>query len=59
MCISGMPNMIYLTAMSVLDVLESKADLLNNKNLPCRVPSDKIFHHLKTVNSNPFYIIKY
>lgn len=59
MCNSGMPNMIYLTAMSVLDVLESKADLLNSKNLPCRVPSDKIFHHFKTVNSNSFYIIKY
>lgn len=59
MCISGMPNMIYLIAMSnVLDVLESKAVLLN-KNHPCRVPSDKIFHHLKTVNSNSFYITKY
>lgn len=51
--------MIYLIAISVLDVLESKADLLNNKDLPCRVPLDKIFHHLKSVNSNSFYIIKY
>lgn len=51
--------MLCLIAISVLDVLESKTDLLNNNNLPCRVPSDKIFHHLKSVNSNSSYIIKY